>query len=172
MTSLQTERLILSRMTAADAGFILRLLNQPSFLRFIGDKGVRDEAGAVRYLKEGPDAMFERYGFCLYRVALKDRNIPIGMCGLLKREQLEDPDIGFAFLTEYEGQGYATEAARAVLAQAFTELGLARVIAIANPDNAGSHRLLEKLGMQYQGLRTVYAEEPALAWFALNRPVK
>ncbi len=167
---LQTERLTLSRLSAADSAFLIELLNQPSFLRFIGDKNVRNEDDARRYLREGPDAMFERYGFCLYRMALKDSETPIGMCGLLKREQLEAPDIGFAVLTAHEGKGYTTEAARAVLQYGFTTLGLARVLGIANPDNLASHRLLEKLGLRYQGLRTVYPDEPELAWFAIDRP--
>ena len=166
---METERLRLTRLTEADAGFLLRLLNQPSFLRFIGDKGVRNEADAVRYLREGPDAMFARYGFCLYRLARKGDAVAIGMCGLLKRDQLEAPDIGFALLSEYEGQGYVVEAARAVLAQGFEQLGLAQVLAIANTDNAASHRLLEKLGMRYQGEREVYPGEPALAWFAIDQ---
>lgn len=166
---LETARLSLSRITEADSAFLLELLNQPSFLRFIGDKNVRNEADAIRYLREGPDAMFERYGFCLYRMALKDGDTPIGMCGLLKREQLEAPDIGFAVLTAHEGKGYTSEAAQAVLQYSFDTLGLTRVLGIANPDNIASHRLLTKLGLRYQGLRTVYPDEPALAWFAIDR---
>ena len=166
---LQTERLSLSRLSEADSAFLLELLNQPSFLRFIGDKQVRNEEDAKRYLREGPDAMFERYGFCLYRMALKGSDAPIGMCGLLKREQLEAPDIGFAVLTAYEAQGYTFEAAQAVLRYSFDMLGVTRVLGIANQDNAASHRLLAKLGMRYQGTRIVYPGEPELAWFAIDR---
>ncbi len=166
---LETKRLWLSRLTEADCAFLLELLNQPSFLRFIGDKQVRNEDDAKRYLRDGPDAMFGRYGFCLYRMALKDSDTPIGMCGLLKREQLEAPDIGFAVLTAYEGKGYTYEAAQAVLQYSFETLAVERVLGIANQDNVGSHRLLEKLGLRYQGLRTVYDGEPALTWFAIDR---
>ncbi len=169
MMLLQTARLTLRRMTEADCHFLVELLNQPSFIRFIGDKSVRNADDARRYLREGPDAMFERHGFCLYRMGLKDSDTAIGMCGLLKRDQLEAPDIGFAVLTAYEGKGYTTEAAAAVLHYGFQTLGLTRVLGIANPDNAASHRLLEKLGLRYQGLRTVYPDEPALAWFAIDR---
>ena len=167
---LETKRLRLSRLTEADATFLVELLNQPSFLRFIGDKQVRNESDALRYLREGPDAMHARYGFCLYRMALKDSDTAIGMCGLLKREQLEAPDIGFAVLTAHEGKGYTTEAARAVLQQAFATLNVPRVLGIANVDNVGSHRLLEKIGLTYQGRRQVYAGEPELAWFAIDNP--
>ena len=168
MNLLQTERLTLRRMTEADCEFLVELLNQPSFLRFIGDKQVRNVDDAKRYLRDGPDAMFERHGFCLYRMGLKDGDVAIGMCGLLKREQLEAPDIGFAVLTAYEGRGYASEAAEAVLQQAFVQLKLPRILGIANPDNTGSHRLLERIGLRYQGLRQVYDGEPALAWFAID----
>ena len=170
MSILETERLVLTRLTEEDTGFLVELLNQPSFLQFIGDKGVRCDADALRYLQDGPDAMYQRYGFCLYRVALKETDTVIGMCGLLKREQLPDPDLGFAFLTAYEGKGYATEAARAVLNLGFNELGLARIVAIANSDNAGSHRLLKKIGLCYQGERKIYDDEAALAMFVIERP--
>ena len=170
MTLLETPRLRLSRLTQADAAFLVALLNQPSFLRFIGDKQVRNEADAVRYLREGPDATYARYGFCLYRMALKDSDTAIGMCGLLQREQLEAPDIGFAVLTAFEGKGYGSEAAQAVLQHAFSMLKLPRILGIANVDNAGSHRLLEKIGLRYQGHRQVYAGEPELAWFAIDNP--
>lgn len=170
MTVLETERLRLTRLTEADAGFLVALLNQPSFLRFIGDKQVRNESDALRYLRDGPDAMHARYGFCLYRMALKADDTAIGMCGLLQREQLEAPDIGFAVLTAFEGKGYTTEAAQAVLQHAFQTLKLARILGIANVDNAGSHRLLEKIGLRYQGRRQVYDGEPELAWFAIDNP--
>lgn len=172
MILLQTARLNLSRLSETDSAFLIELLNQPSFIRFIGDKNVRNHDDAKRYLREGPDAMFERYGFCLYRMGLKGSDVPVGMCGLLKREQLEAPDIGFAVLSAYEGKGYTTEAAHAVLQYGFDSLGLTRVLGIANPDNAGSHRLLEKLGMRYQGLRPVYPDEPELAWFAIDHKLQ
>ena len=113
MTVLETKRLILRRLCADDAEFILELLNQPSFLRYIGDKGVRNTEDAIRYIQTGPVASYDRFGFGLYLVELKESDVSIGMCGLLKRETLPDVDIGFAFLPGYWSQGYAFEAAAA-----------------------------------------------------------
>ena len=95
---IETPRLALHRLTTDDADFILELLNEPSFLRYIGDKGVRTREDACQYILAGPMASYDRFGFGLYRVERKDSGEPIGMCGLLKRESLEDVDVGFAFL--------------------------------------------------------------------------
>jgi ribosomal-protein-alanine N-acetyltransferase len=145
---LTTERLILRRFVVDDAPFIFELLNDPSWLRFIGDKGVKTLDDARDYIRRGPMAMYERVGFGLYLTERKEGVIPIGMCGLIKRDSLDDVDIGFAFLPEFRGQGYAHEAARAVLAYGKNTIGLKRVVAITSPDNASSARLLEKLGMK------------------------
>jgi ribosomal-protein-alanine N-acetyltransferase len=149
MHVLETERLALRRLALADAPFILELLNDPLFLRFIGDKGVRDLAGAKSYLQQGPLASYAQHGFGLFRVALKDGDVPIGMCGLLKREILADVDIGFAYLPRFGGLGYATEAARATLDYGRTELGLERIVAITAPDNDASQNVLKKIGLRY-----------------------
>ena len=114
MTVLETERLVLRRLCSDDAEFILELLNQPSFLRYIGDKGVRNAEDAVQYIQTGPQASYERFGFGLYLVELKETGVSIGMCGLLKRDSLPDVDVGFAFLSDYWLQGYAFESAAAV----------------------------------------------------------
>jgi len=147
---LETERLVLRRLTTGDAPFILELLNDAAFLRHIGDKGVRTEADACRYIETGPMASYLRHGFGLYRVELKDGGEPIGMCGLLKRDYLPDVDIGFALLPRYRSRGYAFESASAVLAHARDTLGVARVLAITSPDNVDSIGLLEGLGFRFE----------------------
>jgi [ribosomal protein S5]-alanine N-acetyltransferase len=150
MTLLETERLILRELTFDDAPFILTLLNEPSFLRYINDKNVRNLEDARQYMLNGPMASYARNGFGLYLVALKDTAVPIGLCGLLKREDLPDPDIGFAFLPDYCGKGFAFESARAVMNDARERLGRNRVLAIVMPDNHASIKLLEKLGMRFE----------------------
>lgn len=153
MTVLQTERLIIRQLTDDDAPFILTLLNEPSFLRYIGDKKVRNLYDARQYIRTGPATSYERHGFGLCLVQLSDTFAPIGMCGLLKREDLPAPDIGFAFLPDFWNKGLAFEAATAVLNDARDRLNLTRVLAIVNPDNAASIKLLEKLGLQFERLK-------------------
>jgi len=148
MCVLETTRLRLRRLTADDADFIRRLLNEPSFIRYIGDRGVRTLADARKYMREGPMDSYERYGFGLYVVEIKDGQTPAGICGLLKRDSLEDVDLGFAFLPEFWRHGYAREASAAVLDDAQAR-GFTRVLAITTPDNAGSIRLLLKLGFRF-----------------------
>ena len=150
MLVLETERLILRRFELDDAPFILTLLNEPSFHRYIGDKKVRNLEDARQYLLNGPIASYERNGFGLNLVELKDSHVPIGMCGLLKREELPEPDIGFAFLPNFWGKGFAFEAAAAVMQDAREKLKLRRVLAIVNPDNYASIKLLERLGMSFE----------------------
>lgn len=150
MMILDTDRLILRELSPEDAPFILELVNEPSWLRFIGDRGVRDLDGARAYLQKGPIAMYARHGFGLYKVALKEDGTPMGMCGLVKRDGLPDADIGFAFFPRFWGRGYAHEAALAVLSYSRTKLGLKRILAIVNPDNHSSIKLIEKLGFQFQ----------------------
>lgn len=146
-----TARLALTEFTTTDAAFIVRLLNDPDWIRFIGDRNVRSEDDARAYLECGPLAMYARNGFGLWRVTRRDDGMPVGMCGLIKRDTLPDVDVGFAFLPAYRGQGYAVEAATAALALAAERYGLARVIAIVSPDNERSRRLLTKLGMTFEG---------------------
>jgi len=153
---LTTERLRLRHMTVDDAAFMLRLLNEPSWLRFIGDRGVKTLADAQSYILNGPVEMVSRLGFGFYIVELKDQAgplspvAPVGICGLAQRPYLEDVDIGFAFLPEFWGQGYAFEAAAAVLDLARMRLGLRRVLATVRPGNQSSIKLLEKLGLRYE----------------------
>ena len=150
MKVLETDRLNLRWLSNDDAEFILELLNEPSFLRFIGDKGVRTLDDARDYILNGPADMYTRLGFGLYLTELKDGGVPIGICGLLKRDGLEDPDIGFAFLPKFWARGYAYESADAVMAYGKTVLGLNRIVAITSPDNYASGRLLEKLGLRFE----------------------
>ena len=150
MTVLQTGRMALRRLTVADAPFIRDLVNEPSWIRHIGDRGVRTEDDARAYLVKGPMAMYQRYGFGLWLCEAKASGEPLGICGLIKRETLEDVDIGFAFLPRFWGQGYAHEAAAATLAYGREVLELDRIVAITSPDNVPSIRLLEKLGLRLE----------------------
>jgi RimJ/RimL family protein N-acetyltransferase len=146
----ETERLSLRRLSEHDADFILGLLNEPSFLQFIGDRGVRTLEDARAYIRNGPMASYDKFGFGLLLVATKEDGVPVGMCGLLKREALEDVDVGFAFLPAFWRQGYALEATSAVIAHGRTAFGLTRIVAITQPDNRGSIRVLEKLGLSFE----------------------
>jgi RimJ/RimL family protein N-acetyltransferase len=150
MQVIETERLILRQMIVKDAAFILDLLNQPAFLRFIGDRGVRSLEEAEKYIRNGPLDSYERLGFGLYLVELKDGGLPAGICGLIKREALEDVDLGFAFLPQFWSKGYAFESAAAVMLYAREVLKLKRIVAIVTPDNERSVRLLERLGLNFE----------------------
>lgn len=159
-TIVETERLTLRQFTTEDAELILELLNEPSFLQNIGDRGVRTIEDARKYILEGPVASYERFGYGAYRVALKETDVPIGMCGLFKRDSLEDPDIGFAFLPRFWSKGYAFEAASAVMTFAREALGIARIVAITAPRNEASIRVLGKLGLQFAGVIRLTGEDP------------
>lgn len=150
MIVLETERLTLRQLTVDDAAFIRELLNEPGFRRNIGDRGVRSMKDASEYLTEGPMQSYQEHGFGLLRVDLKETGAPIGICGLLKRASLDDVDIGFAFLERYWARGYGHESAAAVMDQGRRELGLRRIVAITQPHNAGSIRILEKLGLRFE----------------------
>lgn len=144
---IQCDRLNLRELGLPDAEFILRLLNEPGFLTFIGDKGVRNLDDAREYLAKGPLESYRRYGFGLYLVSQRGDGASVGICGLVKRDTLVDPDVGFAFLEEHWSKGYASEAAAAVLAYGRDTLGIERIVAITAIDNRGSIAVLEKIGM-------------------------
>lgn len=145
---IQTPRLSIREFSPDDAGFIFRLVNTPDWLHFIGDKNVYNEGDALTYLSNGPFASYRKHGFGMWNVSLLD-GTPIGMCGILQREGLTHPDLGFAFLPEYRGKGYALEAAEAVLECAFSHFGLSAILAITMHTNHSAQRLLTKLGMTY-----------------------
>jgi RimJ/RimL family protein N-acetyltransferase len=144
-----TPRLELCELTLGDDVFILKLLNEEGFLRYIGDKGVRTLADAREYLSKGPIDSYRRNGFGLYRVNLRNGE-PIGMCGLVKRDSLPDVDVGFAFLSAHWSRGYAVESAAAVLAYGKEHLGLKRIVAITAPGNTGSIAVLTKIGLRFE----------------------
>ena len=153
-------------MTANDAEFILTLVNEPSFIRFIGDKGVRSHADAVQYIQTGPVASYERFGFGLYLVELKEGRVPIGICGLVNRDSLPDVDVGFAFLPAFWSKGYAFEAANAVKAYGKDVLCISRLVAITNPDNESSIKLLEKIGLKFERMIRLSEDAPEIKLFA------
>lgn len=165
MIILETERLTLRQLSPDDAPFILELLNEPSFIRFIGDKGVRNLDDARNYILNGPVASYELHGFGLYLVELKLDHTPIGICGVLKRDTLPDADIGFAFLPAYWKLGYAFESAAAVMKYAREVLGLDRILAITSPDNEASEKLLGKIGLQFDRLTRLSDEAPEVKLF-------
>jgi RimJ/RimL family protein N-acetyltransferase len=163
---LETDRLILRWLSPEDAEFILQLLNEPSWLRFIGNKGISTISGARDYILKGPVEMYSRIGFGLYLVELKEESLPIGICGLIKRDSLADVDIGFAFLPKFWGKGYAYESASAVMAYGERTFGLKRLVAITSSDNYVSARLLEKLGFNYERMVKLSEDSEAVRLFA------
>jgi RimJ/RimL family protein N-acetyltransferase len=163
---LETERLRLREFTLADTSFILELLNSPGWLEFIGDRQVQTEEQAKAYLENGPFKSYQDNGFGLSMVELKEGNQPIGMCGILKRNTLEDPDIGFAFLPVFSGKGYAFEIAEATLNHAQTTLHIPTILAITVPENKRSIHLLEKIGMTYQKDLSFPGDEEVLMLFS------
>lgn len=156
MLPIKTSRLILREATHDDAAFILELLNQPDWIEYIGDRNIGDLASAAVYINERLISAYHANGFGLYMVDLAKTGTTIGLCGLVKRQSLPDPDIGFAFLKEWQGKGFAREAAEATLEYAYHELGLERVVGFTLPENNRSIRLLESLGMVFD--RTVFVD--------------
>lgn len=165
---LETPRLALRKLAAEDAGFMLGLLNDEAFVRYVGDRGVRTTADAERYIAAGPAASYERHGFGLYLVTLVESREPIGICGLVRREVLPEPDLGFALLPGFRAHGYAFEAAAAVVAFARDTLKLPRLIAITAPDNDASKAVLAKLGFRSEGCTRLSEAGPELNVFALT----
>ncbi len=165
MKVLETDRLVLRWLEVADAPFILELLNDPSFIRYIGDKGARNLDDARNYILNGPVASYEQFGFGLYATDLKESGVPIGICGILKRDTLPHPDIGFAFLPAFWNKGYAQEASAAVLKYAKKNFGVDRVLAITTPDNEASAKLLGKLGLRFDRLTRLSPEAPEVKLF-------
>ena len=170
MHVLQTKRLDLRQIELDDAEFILELLNEPAFLQFIGDKGVRSLCDARAYILKGPVDSYERHGFGLYATCLRDQT-PIGICGLVKRDGLAEVDIGFAFLSRYRAKGYAVESASAVVTHARRVLRLRRIVAITSPENFASIAVLEKIGLKFERMIKLDEQSPELQLFIPVEPL-
>lgn len=166
MTVLETERLRLREITTNDAEFLLGLLNEPSFIQNIGDKNVRTIADASHYALNGPIASYKQHGFGLYLVALKESGEPVGICGLVRRDSLPDADLGYAFLPAYWRQGYALEATAAIKRYAFAVLGHRQLLAIVNPENASSIRVLEKIGLKFKRMVRMSDDTPEICLYS------
>jgi [ribosomal protein S5]-alanine N-acetyltransferase len=166
VTILETERLVIREVTLADAAFVLALINSPKFHKYIADRGVRTVEAAEKYVDDRYLASYRDHGYGLYTVCLKD-GTPIGNCGFVKRPNFDFPDIGFAFLPEFEAQGYGFESASAVLDYGRDALGFTRVLAITSQDNDVSVRLLTKLGFEFQGLHSM-SENDVVKLFQKN----
>ena len=150
MKVLETQRLALRQLSLDDAEFILELVNEPAFITNVGDKRVRSIDDARQYILNGPIDSYQRFGFGLYLVELKDSRLPVGMCGLLKRDALDDVDIGYAFLEKFWSRGYAVESTTAMVDYARNNIGLHRIVALIAPGNDKSVRVVEKLGFQFE----------------------
>lgn len=165
---IETQRLTLRPMTGEDAEFILELLNDPSFIRNIGDRKVHSIDGAKSYITDGPVASYARNGFGLYLVELKETGESMGMCGLIRRNTLKDVDIGYAFLPRYWSKGYAFEAALAMKRYAQRDIGLKRLVAVVDPENQPSIHLLEKLGMKFESMVRLSTDDIELKLFSMD----
>jgi RimJ/RimL family protein N-acetyltransferase len=165
---IDTERLTLRKLTLDDAPFMLDLVNQPAFIQFIGDRGVRTLDDARGFLTQRYIEVYERLGFGIYLVQRREDGIPVGICGLVKRDGLDDVDLGYAFLPQYGSQGYASESARAVLKYAKETLGLKRILGITRPDNAGSIRVLEKAGLKFERMVRLPGDDAELKLFSAD----
>lgn len=168
LPEIETPRLALRRFVFDDAPFVVELLNQPSFIKNIGDRGVRNVDDAQRYLRDGPMAMYDKHGFGLWLASRRSDGVPVGMCGLLKRDILPDVDIGYAYLPAYWGQGFALEAARATLEHGARKFGLKRVIGVVSDHNDASIRVLEKLGMRFERMYPMHEDEPEVRLYGLE----
>ena len=167
MNILETERLSLREFTADDSAFVFELVNEPSFIQNIGDRGVRTLSDAVRYIEAGPISSYARNGFGLYVVALKESGESIGMCGLIKRDALDNVDIGYAYLPRFWSKGYAVEAALAVKEQG-RKLELTRLVGVTDPANTGSVRVLEKIGFTFEKMIKLSADDIDLKLFVID----
>ncbi len=167
MKVLETERLVLRTIEAGDAPFYLNLLNTREFVANIGDRGIRTLAAAREAIINGPVAMQAARGHSIYLVQLKSSGLAVGMSGLIKRDTLDDVDIGYAFLPAHFGHGYAIEAAHAVLAHA-RAIGLRRLVAITSPDNRASQAVLHKIGMRFEKVVHLHADDPGTCLYGTS----
>ncbi len=163
---LATKRLVLRRLSVDDSDFIVRLVNTPGWLKFIGDRNIHTKKQAATYLQNGPLKSYVENGFGLWLVMLKKGKNAIGMCGMIKREHLSGPDIGFAFLPEYHGKGYAQESVKGVIAHAKKKLKLPFVLAIVMPSNTASIHVLEKAGLSCRETIQATDKDPVLLLYS------
>lgn len=168
MKILETKRLFLQQATSSDAKFILELLNDPAFIQNIGDRGLQTLEDARNYISNSLIASYKDYGFGMYLVILRDTREVAGLCGLVKRSGLDDVDIGHAFLPRYWSKGYATEAALAVKEYAKDTIGLKRLVAITDPLNQGSIRVLEKIGLKFEKMIRLSKDDIKLKLYGIN----
>lgn len=163
----ETNRLVISKLTKNDANFFLELTNTPNWIKYIGDRNLKTEKDAREYLKNGAIKSYIEYGFGFYKLQLKELNLkPIGICGLVKRKELDDVDVGFAMLPDYEGKGFGYESSLAVLKKAKEQFNLNKIVAITLPSNKNSIKLLEKLGLTFQKRVKPYKDDEELLLFA------
>ena len=168
MLILETDRLLLRKFNGHDASFILTLVNNPTWLQYIGDRNIKSVSDALEYLELGPMKSYLINGFGLSMVELKKSRTPIGMCGIIKRDGLDDPDIGFALMPEFTGMGYAQEIASATLDHARKKLGLEKIVAITTAENTASIKLLNKLGLYFQRMVKLTEDAEELMLFTEN----
>lgn len=166
MKTIETDRLFIRQLTVDDAGFIVELLNDPSFIQNIGDRKVRTVENARAYILNGPAASYAKNEFGLGLVSLKETGESIGICGLIKRNELEDVDVGYAFLPRFWSRGYAVESALAVKEYAKNEVGLRRLVAIIDPANQGSIRVIAKIGMTFEKMIKLSEDDIELKLFS------
>ena len=166
---LETKRLVLRELTVEDADFILQLLNEPAFILFIGDRGVRTQDEARAYIEKNITPSYEKNGFGLYLVEMKEVATPLGICGLINRDDLPDIDIGYAFLEAYRGNGYATESAEAIMDFGRTVVGLKRIVGITAVDNQSSINVLEKVGLHFERLITRPRDDEEIMLFGWDK---
>jgi RimJ/RimL family protein N-acetyltransferase len=169
LKTLETDRLVIRKLEPGDSAFMLDLLNQPSFIRFIGDRGVKTLEDASTYIQERAFAAYEKNGFGPFAVELKTDGRVIGIVSLLDRDELDHVDVGFAFLPDSWRQGFATEATSAVMDFAFQDLGLEKIIAITQPDNIASIKTLDKMGLSFAGITRLGNEDIDLLLYAIER---
>ena len=164
----ETERLILTPTSIDDAAFVLAVMNTPKWIKNIGDRKVHTIADAEQYIKDKMLPQYNRLGFGNNTVSRKSDGVKMGSCGLYDRPGLEGVDIGFAFLPEYEGHGYAHEAAQKVKSLALSEWGITKISGITSQSNIASQRLLNKLGLESMGLTTLPDDDEELLLYVLD----
>jgi len=167
--SFETERLLLKPTSLEDASFIIKLLNSPKWIQFIGDRNVHTEEGAKQYILEKMTPQLKKMGFANYTVIRKEDNIKMGTCGLYDREGLEGVDIGFAFLPEFENKGYGFESANKIKNIGFSIFGLTKIQAIIMQNNVASQKLIEKLGLTFKKLITIPNDSEVLMLYEIER---